>query len=390
MSTGVSSPARTPKTAESGDALSWNFAALTTERIAAIRPEWDDLASDLSENNIFAFPQFVLSALPLIAEKEPQLLELRMGGELTALLILRSDWGYGKLPVAFLRTAIHHEQFLGTPLVRKGREDDFARGLLAWIDQAPMQFALLNLAMITADGDIAAALSRRCAAEGRGLLPANAFERAATRPGEEGAEPQLSASRRKSLRKARKNLDKLGEVLVERLEPSGDLESWLSAFLAMENTGWKREEGSAILCCENETQLYQTITRDAFAKGNLNFSRLCVDGKPIAYTLDITAAPLGYCLKSAIDQDYRKYSPGVLMELETLEYYRGQSDCTLLDSCTAPDNTMLNELWPDRKAICDLVIARKGAIYATIFKAVRMLKGLTPADGAASGGGAQP
>ena len=142
----------------------------------------------------------------------------------------------------------------------------------------------------------------------------------------------------------------------------------------MENTGWKQESGSSLLSCEKETALYRQIVRNAFVKGDLVFTRLCIDEKPIAYTLDITAPPWGFCLKSAIDQDYRKYSPGVMLEVETLKFHNSQNRLSLIDSCTSPDNAMLNELWPDRKPICDIVIARKGLPFSAIFRAIRKIK----------------
>ena len=121
---------------------------------------------------------------------------------------------------------------------------------------------------------------------------------------------------------------------------------------------------------------------EAFAAQNLHFSRLCIDGEPIAYTLDIVVPPNSYCLKSAIDQRYRKFSPGVLMEYETLKHYLRSDAFTQVDSCSAPDNMMLNQLWPDRKAIADFAIARKGAAYAMLFRCIRGMKQmLTPASG---------
>ena len=219
-----------------------------------------------------------------------------------------------------------------------------------------------------------------CIKSDRKAFVVNKHQRAAICPrGHENinVDDLLSASRRKNIRKARKRLGEKGKVTVERLSDAKSLNDWIENFLAMEDSGWKHEEGSSILSSKDETSLYRALIREAFDNETLNFTRLCVDGTAIAYTLDVTAAPHGYCLKSAIDQNYRKYSPGVLMEYETLQHYLGKDEFALIDSCSAPDNSMLNDLWPDRKMLFDLVIGREGPLYRSTSELIYMIKSRT-------------
>lgn len=352
---------------------------LTRDLCCTLQAEWENLAAAASLRNIFQFPSFVRNSLPLLCEHDPKIVTIRSEGLLIGIVILRRDIGYAKLPVSFWRSALHHEQYLGEPLVRAGFEDQFAAGLCTWLDHAPRDCCFLNLSMVSTDGPLAKAMERQCANDGRKILTANHFERAAILPVQHDgmqAKDLLRPSRRKSIKRAMTSLSKQGEVSLERLTDPAQLRDWTTQFLAMENTGWKHENGSSILCCEKETALYEAMIGEAFEAGNLHFSRLCLNRKPIAFTLDIAAAPVGYCLKSAIDQEYRKLSPGVLMEFETLKYYLGNKECLLLDSCSAPENALLNEMWPDRKAIMDLAIARKGLVYGVIFQGMYTIKSL--------------
>ncbi|MGB7373065.1 GNAT family N-acetyltransferase [Pontixanthobacter sp.] len=361
----------------SAAALSWDCDPLEAQLCAQLEEEWTELASDASEQNPFLFPHFIAQSLALFSDQSARLLAIRDAGILIAIVILRRDVGYAKLPVPFLRSAVHHEQFLCTPLVRAGYEAQFATGLCAWLEHAPAHYCFVKLSMIGADGPIAHAITHHCGTDGRRVFAANRFERAAIVPRGTNAgevDDLLTANRRKSIRRATKGLAKMGAVTFERLSDGAQLVDWTGQFFAMENTGWKQKNGSSILSCEHETALYRRMIVDAFAAGKLQFTRLCLDGEPIAYTLDIAAGPTVFCLKSAIDQRYRKFSPGVLMELETLKTYLTAKECTFVDSCTAPDNSMLNELWPDRKALADLLIARKGIVYAIIFRAIHMIK----------------
>ena len=377
MTAAISSTTAKPSSPPGAARFTWQCEALTAQLCAQMHDEWVQLAKAASEPNIFQFPSYLAHSLRLLADQAALLIAIRENGLLIGTVIVRRDYGYAKLPVLYWNSALHYEQFLGTPLVRKGHENGFATGLCEWLDDAPRDCAFLKLSMIGADGPITKAIARHCDHDQRQLFAANRFARAAiARVGHASANPEdlIGTNRRKSIRKARKKLSQQGEVSIERLNEPAQLEDWTAHFLALENTGWKREKESSILSCEHETALYKAIIGEAFETGNLHFSRLCLDGRPIAYTLDIAAPPIAYCLKSAIDQDFRKFSPGVLMEFETLKHYLAKQDTTFVDSCSAPDNAMLNDLWPDQKAIFDLVIERKGVIYTLIYRLVQAIK----------------
>ncbi len=360
-------------------ALSWLCGDLTLDTLCTLAPEWEELTQGATEKNIFQFPHFIRNSLPLLAEQEPKIVTVRAAGLLIGIVILRRDVGYAKLPVPFWKSALHHEQYLGSPLVRAGFEEEFVAGLTSWLDQAPFHCGFLQLAKISSDGPFAQAMLRHCAKTGRGIIVANRHERAAIAPKVRSGtkdDSHLSSSRRKSIRRAKKRLHEAGEVSIERLSERDDLDEWTDQFLSMEDTGWKHEAGSSILSCPNETAVYRATIRDAFEGGNLTLTRLSLDGRPIAYTLDVLAPPMGFCLKSAVHPDYRRFSPGVLMEFETLQYYQRQDELDLIDSCTQPDNAMLNELWPDRQAIMDVAVARRGLIYGPIFAGTRAAKAI--------------
>lgn len=359
------------------DAPNWTSAPLTPELVQRLTPQWAAMAATAAERTIFHFPWFIAASMPLLARYAPQLVTIGQGDRLIGLLVVRGDRGFAKMPIPFLRTALHYEQYLGTPLVRGGSEAAFAAGLLGWLDAAPRHYCLLHLGLMALDGPVARAIADLCRAERRGLMTLNRVERAAIAlpraPGT-GAEDHLPASRRKSLRRYAASLATLGTVTREQLTERGALDTWMDDFLAMEHSGWKAEGGSSILSCPHETALYRAVAAAALAQDMLHFSRLCLDGRPIAYTLDVGSGPDIYCLKSAFDQQLKKYSPGVLAEVATLRHYWAQPGPCRIDSCTSPDNALLNELWPDRKAMGALSIARRGAGYGGLFALARWAK----------------
>ncbi len=352
---------------------------LTLQVAHALELEWSDLALNAIEKNIFSFPWFVIPSLPLLVKKNPEIVTIYQGNLLIGFLVIQKDFGYAKLPISFYRTALHPHQFLGTPLIREGYEDQFVAGICAWLDAAPRKRCFLLLTHLTGDSKMTNAIETTCKAQNRQLIELDRFQRAAIISGlqdKEVSENQLSASRRKSLHRKLKNLTAQGGVTIERLSSEDEIGSWLEDFLNIENTGWKREKETSILSSAANIAFYRKMTASAFKNGSLNFFRLSVAGKPISYTLDITCAPYAYCLKSAFDPSYKKYSPGVLMEYETLKYYSQHKLISIVDSCTDPKNKMLNELWPNRKPIVTLALARRGAAYKLQFAISHMLKNI--------------
>ncbi|MNJ50964.1 hypothetical protein D3C77_462560 [compost metagenome] len=79
---------------------------------------------------------------------------------------------------------------------------------------------------------------------------------------------------------------------------------------------------------------------------------------------DFIAAPGAFAFKSAYDEDYARFAPGVLLELENVCRTHVRKDCGLrwLDSCSAPDNELLNRLYLERRTLCNLTISSGHAL----------------------------
>ncbi len=355
----------------------WNCTDLDLESAQALVPAWSDLALNAIEKNVFYFPWFIIPSLPLLEKQQPKVVTVHHANQLIGLFLVHNDVGYANMPIPFYRTTIHLHQFLGTPLVRTGYADQFAAGVCAFLDAAPKERSFLLLTHQTGDSDLTRALECLCKHQSRQFVEVDRVQRAAIGPlTGDGTPPDkhLSSNRKKSLSRKLKNLIAQGDVCVEKLTHEGEIDVWLEGFFAIENAGWKGEQKTSILSSANDTALYRDMVSAAFTNGSLNFFRMKLDGKPIAYTLDISGPPYTYCLKTSFDPAFKKYSPGILMEFETLKYYAQHRQYGLVDSCSDPANTVLNELWPNQKSIVTIAIGRRGLVYKIIFWGSYVLK----------------
>lgn len=357
--------------------LTFQSVPLTEEAVSRLDSEWADLADNAIEKNVFFFPWFVRSSIPLLKPKLPQIVTVRREDRLIGLVMMQSDTGYAKVPVGFFRTCLQYHQFLATPLIRAGHAEDFFTGLGKWLDTAPQNKSFCVLSLLSGEGEIADAATTFLENENRAAAQVEIIERAAiSEPLSAGSDPtsHISKSRLKSVKRREKNLAKLGDVSVDHFSEGDDAQAWLDDFIRLENSGWKGDEETSIAKNPIDADFYRAMVAAADSEKALSFLRLSVDGVPIAYTLDLISGSFAYCLKSAHDVEFRKYAPGVILEYETLKKYHRPGANIFVDSCTAPDNTMINELWPGKRKIQSIAFARKGNLHSFIFKSVFLLK----------------
>ena len=106
-------------------------------------------------------------------------------------------------------------------------------------------------------------------------------------------------------------------------------------------------------------------------EGRLDMAGLFLNGEPIAIRCGILAEPGAFCFKPAYNEEYGKYSLGVHLEVEHIRQLHDHRAVNWMDSCTSPDNTLLNELWLDRRCVLALQTATKGRVAPFLLGAVR-------------------
>lgn len=137
-----------------------------------------------------------------------------------------------------------------------------------------------------------------------------------------GSFDELLASRsrntRKQLRKRQRELQAAGEVSLRTSHGGPDFERDFDSFLRVEASGWKGEQGTAILSNAASETLYRGFARALAEQGWLRLYLLELDQKVIAGQL---AAALGgemFLLKTGFDESRATLSPGFVLAAEVL------------------------------------------------------------------------
>ncbi len=183
----------------------------------------------------------------------------------------------------------------------------------------------------------------------------------------------FSRKRRKEYRRLRNRLAEIGTLQSSTWQPGESVEKWIEDFLQLEAAGWKGRSGTAIACNESQMAHLRQALPQMAQNGSLLFWKITLDGKPAASLFGFREKNQVWLGKMAFDENLAQFSPGVLVILDASRDLLGRKNIELVDSCADPDHPMINNIWRDRIAVADYLIATPGTSPA-IFKSLVMFE----------------
>jgi len=334
--------------------------------------EWRALAQDGAEPNSFQEITLFGAAWAQLPHEDVRLIEVRSpDGVLAGSIALHIAPTLGRMRVRHVANWRYEHDYLGMPLVRRGCERAFWGAVLDYLDAAAWAAGLLHIRGLVEGGPVQLGLAAAAAERGRATPVVHRIRRALLESDlgpKAYYEQAVRKKKRKEIGRLNSRLAEQGELRFQTLEPGGDgLEKWCEAFLALERSGWKGREKSALAChAENERFLRDALAA-AHAEGRLQIRSLDLDGRPIAMLINLLAPPGAFMFKTAYDEDYARFSPGVLLQIENLDILE-RDGIAWMDSCADQNHPMIDGLWTERRDIVRVTVRlagfRRGLAYA--------------------------
>lgn len=345
---------------------------------------WDMLALVASEPNPFFESWYLLPSLRHLPEtRHVKMLRFECDGQLAGLLPIVRAPLYYRWPVPQLSSWLHANCFCGVPLVKAGCEVPFWRAVLHWADKEPGAALFMHLRGMVLDGPMHAALEAAVACDGRKMAMVHREARAMLSSHLSSAtylEASLSGKKRKELRRQANRLAEDGKVEFERTMDTAGVAAWCEEFLALEARGWKGKAGSALACDDRTQKVFCESLLGAATRNRLERLTLRLNGRPLAMLATFITPPGAFSFKTAFDEDFAKYSPGVLLQQENLAVL-DRPDVAWSDSCASADHPMIDHLWRERRSIGRVSIAIGGVLRRAAFRRfVALEMARNPAD----------
>ncbi len=347
----------------------------------AFRAQWRALAGTTGQGNPFYEDWYLLPSLdafdPSGKVRIFALFDGPAGAEhLVGLLPIARSYRYGRWPIAHITNWMHPNIFLGQPLIAAGYEDAFWQALVRECDAKAGAALFLHLNRQYGESASTHALQTLAEHDARPFAEVQSEQRAmlaidGTSP-EDYAAASLTAKKRKELRRQANRLADLGTVTHQirtGREAALGLDAWITMFLALEERGWKGRAGSALACDARTVALLRESLRGAAEAGRLQLLDIRLNGQAIAMLANFLTAPTAFSFKTAYDEDYARFSPGVLLQMDNLALLN-HPDLTSADSCAAPDHPMIDSIWRERRAVARYSIGIGGGLRRRLFGAL--------------------
>jgi CelD/BcsL family acetyltransferase involved in cellulose biosynthesis len=334
--------------------------------------DWDAVADVASAPNSFGERWFVEASLRHLPHP-PQgaMLAVRDEGQLIGLMPVFTAARYGRMPVAHVQNWQHYHCFYGAPLVRRSFEPFFWARVLETLDTTAHPF--LHVAGLEADSRLATSLL----AARRGSAIVHRSQRAILKRTSDARtfyETVVRKKKRKEIGRLKARLNELGTVSHRRFSTDDALDAWIEAFLALEASGWKGHgHGSALANADDTRAFLRDALTGAMRAGRLDMRRLDVEGRAIAMLVNFRCPPGAFSFKIAFDESFARYSPGVLVQLDNLDVL-DEPGFEWMDSCAVEGHSMIESLWPERRALVRITVPLKGVRKRAIFGACRLLE----------------
>ncbi len=346
---------------------------------------WESLAADAVESNVFYEPWMLLPAVGLFgAEADLSFVfiySVAKGKDapvLCGFFPLERTRSFKGVPIPHLRLWRHLHCHLATPLIRNNVASQTLRSFFEWLEGNRRGCLLMELPGVSGDGEFLQELVTE-------LWPQDFYVRSFTRAMLHSRESPdvylrkaVSSKRRSEMRRMRRRLEEQGKVESRVIDSEADAEFVISSFLNLEASGWKGRRGVALACDENSRTFFTEIVREGLKRRKVIVPALMLDDRPLAMTCDLLSQPGCFGFKTAFDEDYASFCPGISLVLEHIQLVHARPDIEWFDSCTSAGSDWTSNLWLDKKTVTNILVPTGmtgGNLAVALFPLFHWLKG---------------
>jgi hypothetical protein len=344
----------------------------TLKDMSILRNGWLDLVKRSLEPNVFYEPAFVeaaglhlpigrfLSFVTVWAHKpEDSLIEKRKPEELLGLFpVFWPKRGWVPHSIKGWSTPFSP---LGTPLIDSARGYDVVVAYLNWLSERGASCVSVMFPALDQKGAFAHLLEKVIHDTGRTLHRQGEHHRAAfiNTPEKTPIEPSPAPHHKKmkELSRQKRRLAELGELTTERVTDGKDIRDAFEHFLALEASGWKGRNQTSLLQDPATSSFSRSFIRMLARQGNCRIDVMRLKDEVFAVGVLLESGSQSWYWKTAYDERFAKYSPGVQLTLELTQRQKMRSRIFRTDSCAIENHPMIDGLWEDRVSIADWIVS---------------------------------
>ncbi|MDB5513041.1 MAG: hypothetical protein JWR08_2524 [Enterovirga sp.] len=353
---------------------------LTGGQAGGYLAEWQQLSERALEPNLFYRPETALAGLrnlpggaggrvvAIFRQEGP-------GRRLVGILPVSRPGKRHLNPFPIMRAAEFYST-LSTPLLDPDDPSSTLREMLQVLAQHG--YCGISLPFLHPAGPVAAALDEVCSRDGLIVETLGAHRRAMLRSDlgpEEYLRATLESRRRKEFDRQRRRLADEGTLVFSVLTTPFEVAAALESFFVLEDAGWKGRAGTALARAPGAAAFFRIAAADLAAAGRFRVGTLTLDGRVIAAGLVGIAGRRAFYLKTAYDESFARFSPGLLLTLDLTRHLLADPTVDDADSIAIADHPMIDRVWSERFPVTSVLVStRPGG--GSLFRAAGMVERL--------------
>ncbi len=157
-------------------------------------------------------------------------------------------------------------------------------------------------------------------------------------------ETTVSRRRVKDIQRTLRRLGEIGSVTFERVTEPQLVAQCIDEFLELEHKGWKGQVGTSLLSQSSDAEFARRAFRSAGAT-SVSVDCLRLDGVAVAMSVNVQQGRTMFTPKCAYDEDYRRFSPGLVLEYLVIKAFFENPDIDAMDSATTECGHLIEGLW---------------------------------------------
>ncbi|WP_157140004.1 GNAT family N-acetyltransferase [Roseibium aggregatum] len=315
--------------------------------------DWQALCAAALSPNPFFGPDFLCPFLDNMDKGRVRLVVVREapGGRwLVAAPVGRRRFG---LAVPVNTTWATDYAPLGTPLIHPQAGDE---AIAAFLDAARSPGNALAIPYLPLHSQ--SAIRLRAAGSGKSSVLSKSVR--ASHNGGATGKAQLaeadSGKRRKEMRRLMRRLGDHGKTTFRSLD-GPEAVAGFEAFLALEASGWKGREGTALVSQPRTADFARTAIANLARRNAVRIDQLWSGETLVAALVLFLQSGKVFTWKIAFDEEFARYSPGAQLALQTLKTNLAIPGFRVADSLAIPGHSMIEPLWRGRLEIGTVLYA---------------------------------
>jgi hypothetical protein len=312
---------------------------------------WQKLVQRSLEENVYLQPEFLIPAFEFRQFNGVPfavfIYEVHKHERRLALVAVFEKYQSSvRMPFAHLHASAGRHGYLVRPMLQRENAVAAVQALLQWLARGDQDWKAVIFRHLCPQSPVGRLLLEQLASHDNSNIRYPTFKRAVFEEVDSFDDflSSLSSKRRKSLRRYRRKLDGAGNLEIECRVNDEVGSDFADRFATMERKTWKGAESTALASSESAYAFLRALTDNFAAQRAFYSCDVKLDGQSIAMSHNLLGSETMFAFKIAFDEEYRQYSPGILLATEIIR-------CLLDDGINKADggnagDSFVTELWP--------------------------------------------